>query len=184
MPSRIFCFVTKQPSLFPGRHQEMNTNSMEGRLNRVLMQKAQPLTQDNGNELAFWEQELIDSRQQDCPRAPPEADSENEESLPPAKKSHSSRQPPVLIPGTAPDEIVYSSKGRRSGGVFPNSLDDEDDGYGSDAEPVSSSKELVGQFCVFSQVVKFPYKYMQDPESRVSRRFFASEQIYERGWDV
>ena len=43
---------------------------------------------------------------------------------------------------------------------------------------------VIGHFCVFSCVAKFPYKYMKDPNDQVSQRFFASNKFYAREWDV
>lgn len=51
-------------------------------------------------------------------------------------------------------------------------------------EPGSSSEKSGTQFCLFSLVIKFPYKYMKDPDDRVSRRFFAGHKIFHRGWDL
>ena len=44
--------------------------------------------------------------------------------------------------------------------------------------------QSTGHFCVFSLVQKFPYKYMNDGNDRVSRRFFASDRFFERKWDM
>ena len=43
---------------------------------------------------------------------------------------------------------------------------------------------LVGRFCPFTLVTKFCYKYMDDPNDRVSKRFFASGKIWNRTWDM
>lgn len=52
------------------------------------------------------------------------------------------------------------------------------------SEPVSSSTELVGRFCLFNQVVKFNRQYMDDSDDRVRQEFFAGKQIYARNWDM
>lgn len=44
--------------------------------------------------------------------------------------------------------------------------------------------KATAHFCIFSLVAKFPYKYMQDPSDKVSKRFFASNKFYEREWDM
>lgn len=43
---------------------------------------------------------------------------------------------------------------------------------------------LIGRFCLFSLVTKFCYKYMDDPNDRVSKHFFASGKIWNRTWDM
>lgn len=43
---------------------------------------------------------------------------------------------------------------------------------------------LVGRFCPLTLVTKFCYKYMDDPNDRVSRHFFASGKIWNRTWDM
>jgi hypothetical protein len=42
----------------------------------------------------------------------------------------------------------------------------------------------LGHFCQFSLAAKFPYKYMNDANDRVSRHFFASNKFYSRSWDL
>lgn len=186
LPRLVLRHSQKQTLLLFDRRQRMNTasNSMQRRLLRILPNVVESTVSKPDDDLAFWEKELIESRQPNRPAAPPETDDNHEDSTILVKQSHSSQEPADLIPGTTSDQIVYLSKGRRSGGTYPIELDDQNDSYDSDVEPVSSSNELVGQFCIFSQVVKFPYKYMQDPENRVSRRFFANEKIFERSWDM
>ena len=43
---------------------------------------------------------------------------------------------------------------------------------------------LTGRFCPLTLVAKFPYKYMMDPDDRVSRHFFAQNKFYQRKWDM
>lgn len=43
---------------------------------------------------------------------------------------------------------------------------------------------VVGHFCSFNLVAKFPYKYMDDGNGRVSRHFFANGKIFMRTWDL
>ena len=45
-------------------------------------------------------------------------------------------------------------------------------------------RPAIGHFCLFNLVTKFPYKYMNDANSRVSRHFFADGKIYKREWDL
>lgn len=42
----------------------------------------------------------------------------------------------------------------------------------------------VGHFCSFGLMAKFPYKYIDDSNGRVSRHFFANGKIYTRIWDL
>lgn len=43
---------------------------------------------------------------------------------------------------------------------------------------------ITGHFCVFGLVSKFPYKYMEDGNDRVSRHFFAYGKFFDRTWDL
>ena len=43
---------------------------------------------------------------------------------------------------------------------------------------------FIGHFCPLDLVAKFPYKYMVDPNERVSRHFFAQNKFYQRKWDL
>lgn len=172
----------------------MSTASREALLDQLFGTSRKSQAQKSGNELAFWEKELVESRQEKAQTASPRTADDETGDLPSLEDDHipfevqqkspSVPQKPELIPGTEPDQIVYLPKGRQSGGVYASELDINDEDYESDTEPISSSNELVGQFCIFSQVTKFVYKYMQDPESRVSRRFFSGAKIYERGWNM
>lgn len=55
-------------------------------------------------------------------------------------------------------------------------------------QPLSSVDKrgysVTGHFCPFNMVTKFPYKYMDDANGRVSRHFFANGKIFEREWDL
>lgn len=86
------------------------------------------------------------------------------------------------IPGTNEDQIVYVPGGIWSGGLSATQIDTEN--QEKHQEPQSTTGDLIGKFCHFNLLTKFPYKYMQDPGSRVSQRFFAAEQIYKRNWDM
>lgn len=77
------------------------------------------------------------------------------------------------------DQIVYLPKGHRTADT---DIDGEE--YESDSEPMSSSHELVGRFCLWSHVAKFVYKYMDDPQGHVSRQFFSKEKIFQRNWNM
>jgi hypothetical protein len=43
---------------------------------------------------------------------------------------------------------------------------------------------VIGHFCQFFLAAKFPYKYMNDRNDRVSKRFFADNKFYNRTWDM
>ncbi|KIW15356.1 hypothetical protein PV08_05402 [Exophiala spinifera] len=44
--------------------------------------------------------------------------------------------------------------------------------------------ETTRQYCQFLLAAKFPYKYMNDGDDRVSKRFFANNKFYNRDWDI
>jgi hypothetical protein len=71
-------------------------------------------------------------------------------------------------------QTARASEGRKvnqdRGNSMPNA---EGDGY-----------PLIGRFCIFTLVTKFCYKYMDDPNDRVSKHFFASGKIWNRKWDM
>jgi len=84
--------------------------------------------------------------------------------------------------------ISYIPKGKTSQSAQPNEqLDDEgssevenealpsEDAYGNAA---------TGHFCLFNLLAKFPYKYIEDANDRVSRHFFAGGKFYERKWSL
>jgi hypothetical protein len=43
---------------------------------------------------------------------------------------------------------------------------------------------LLGRFCSLTLVTKFCYKYMDDPNDRVSKHFFAAGKVWNRRWDM
>lgn len=43
---------------------------------------------------------------------------------------------------------------------------------------------VTGKFCQFILASKFPYKYMNDANDRVSRHFFANNKFFSRNWDL
>lgn len=47
-----------------------------------------------------------------------------------------------------------------------------------------SIKPLSGRFCLFGLVTKFCYKYMDDPDDCISKKFFAAGKIWQREWDL
>lgn len=47
-----------------------------------------------------------------------------------------------------------------------------------------NGNHATGHFCVLSLAARFPYKYMDDGNDRVSRHFFAGGKFYDRTWDV
>jgi hypothetical protein len=60
-------------------------------------------------------------------------------------------------------------------------IEEKDDGIPTADE---DGNPLIGRFCPFSLVTKFCYKYMNDPNDRVSKHFFASGKIWERTWTM
>lgn len=158
------------------------------------------------DSLANWEKELIESQQRrdrtieaetstnsDSEARDSFVDDGNQTQKQQLPNSHSTSQPPSS-PSSPPSEettstsvnpefepILYLPEGRLPGGTPANNMDE---GHEKLSEPVSSSKELIGRFCIFTLVTKFPYKFMHDPNSRVSRRFFASEQVFKRNWNM
>ncbi|KAJ9620758.1 hypothetical protein H2204_012168 [Knufia peltigerae] len=44
--------------------------------------------------------------------------------------------------------------------------------------------KVTGEFCQFFLTAKFPYKYMNDGDDKVSKRFFAANKFYNRDWDI
>ncbi len=59
--------------------------------------------------------------------------------------------------------------------------DEKDDGV---SKADRDGNPLVGRFCPLPLVTKFCYKYMDDPNDRISRHFFASGKIWSRTWDM
>lgn len=43
---------------------------------------------------------------------------------------------------------------------------------------------IIGKFCQFGLAAKFPYKYMNDNNDRVSRHFFADNKFFSRSWEL
>jgi hypothetical protein len=43
---------------------------------------------------------------------------------------------------------------------------------------------VTGHFCQYNLVRRFPYKYLNDTNDRVSKRFFANDKFFERTWDL
>lgn len=80
-----------------------------------------------------------------------------------------------LVPIKSLPEGKKSSRTTKSN-TEPSSNDDFDHD--------DAGQRLVGRFCPFSLVTKFPYKYMQDGNDRVSKRYFAGGKIYLRTWDL
>ncbi|KAI1617326.1 hypothetical protein EDD36DRAFT_450974 [Exophiala viscosa] len=82
--------------------------------------------------------------------------------------------------------IEYIAKGKVSSKPKPKQgvayIQDSD----GDDLPTSNPQgaPVTGHFCQFSLASKFPYKYMNDSNDRVSRHFFANNKFYDRAWDV
>ncbi|EXJ92416.1 hypothetical protein A1O3_00967 [Capronia epimyces CBS 606.96] len=91
-----------------------------------------------------------------------------------------------LVEGEGP--IQYIAKGKVSS-KFKATDGESKDGASDECEdslPVSDTRghPATDHFCQFSLAAKFPYKYMNDSNDRVSRRFFAANKFYERTWDL
>lgn len=183
------------------------TTPTQTRFDRIFKDKPKPQPPTNADGPTFWEKELTEpERQRDtelslepvegedrkasirkCEKSPSYAASKvnNVSKLGPYERSfQSSQQPKGQQDTLLPEKVIYLPNGRRPKNFSPNEPTADDNDSELISEPASSSHEIHGRFCVFSQVVKFPYRYMHDPEDRVSRRFFASEKIYQRNWDL
>ena len=82
--------------------------------------------------------------------------------------------------------IEYLAKGKKPS---KHNVDDEvSRSSDSDGDSIPTSdvygNPTTGQFCQFYLAAKFPYKYMNDSNDRVSRHFFASNKFYDRSWDM
>ena len=179
--------------------------SAQDRLNKLLPQRSKPTNPDK-NGLSFYEQELLDyqnkqqkatgplSRQPNVNQdegSPAEEDDfvlaqvQAKPKVPLSNDPSRGRQNAQVQQGRVPD--IDINQGVLARGAWRDGLPatrGDQDGDHHEAEPVSSSHERLGHFCIWSLVTKFPYKYMQDPDNKVSRRFFASEKIFERNWHV
>jgi hypothetical protein len=115
-------------------------------------------------------------------------------SMKPTKKSHAKPRK-SLAPNSAgllKDAIVspagsleYLAKGKS----FRKNTSDHgtelsDSGYGMLSTGDAYGNPVIARFCQFSLAAKFPYKYMNDPNDRVSRHYFASNKFYARKWDL
>ncbi|KAJ9609182.1 hypothetical protein H2200_006954 [Cladophialophora chaetospira] len=84
--------------------------------------------------------------------------------------------------------IEYLAKGKwskrtlQSGKATKQVDSDDDDERFPAADEVGNP--VKGHFCQFNLAAKFPYKYMNDANDRVSRHFFASNKFYNRKWDL
>ncbi|KAK5940303.1 hypothetical protein PMZ80_007723 [Knufia obscura] len=167
--------------------------SVQDRLKKLLPNRPKPTTSTT-HRLPLFEQELLEykQRQQKAAEPPPAQVNQDEGSsaeeddfvrahAPPKPKSNPNNNPSR---GTDPDQVVFLPKGVWRGGLPATQVVDDDHDDQRHREPISSSHQRIGRFCVWSLVAKFPYKYMQDPDSKVSKRFFASEKVFERGWHV
>lgn len=180
------------------------TTSAQDRL-KILLPNRPKLANPNIDDLHFSEKELLDYRQRQQKAAHPLPDqidqdpgsSADEDDFVraqapvkprtkpnnnPSRGSKNAQAQQRYVPGTVPDQVVSLPEGDWEGGLPAAQVDD--DGDHRRREPGSSNHECIGHFCIWSLVAKFPYKYMRDPDNKVSRRFFASEKIYERNWQV
>ncbi|KIW73243.1 hypothetical protein PV04_01377 [Phialophora macrospora] len=80
--------------------------------------------------------------------------------------------------------IKYLARGKSSNRTAADPVHEPD----SDDDHLPTANNygdpVIGHFCQFHLAAKFPYKYMSDPNDRVSRHFFASNKFYSRSWDL
>lgn len=166
--------------------------SLEARLQRLQLAGAQPLVKDgnNGSDIPYYEQEIIDHRNQQEAAAEEFRQRQNPTKSVTSKLSnHMPKQTSQLVkdqdhvPGSDPNKPLFLPQGVFAGGLSATKLEDQEDEM-KNPGPVSSSQDLVGRYCVWSAVTKFPYKYMQDPNSAVSGMFFAGGKIFSRNWNM
>ncbi|EXJ55036.1 uncharacterized protein A1O5_12775 [Cladophialophora psammophila CBS 110553] len=88
-------------------------------------------------------------------------------------------------PNEPDDPIQYLAKGKSSKRNPPKDVTEHSDSD-NDELPTADGvgNPVAGHFCQFSLAAKFPYKYMNDVNDRVSRHFFASNKFYNRTWDL
>jgi hypothetical protein len=103
----------------------------------------------------------------------------------PAMKEESKAKANRTGPSTKDQQNRGSkAKVRTKSGHVPTNVgagEEEDDGVSvvdKDGHP------LIGRYCPLVLVSKFCYKYMDDPNDRVSRHFFASGKIWNRTWKM
>lgn len=166
----------------------MSHNSQD-RFDRLFPNRAKPGIASQG--LSSAERELLeyDEKRNRTPKAQVVEGSDAEDDYLLAQvltkssgRSKSIQQRQGHIPGTNPNTVAFVPFGVSKGGLSATTIDQSDDGY--HVEPASSNTQLLGRFCLFNLVVKFPYKYMQDPSGEVSQEFFAAEKVYNRKWDM
>lgn len=167
----------------------MSQNSQD-RFNRLFPHRVPPSNVSTG--LSIAERELLEYDERRQPALKPQAieapEEEDDYVLSQASTRSSQKRSTInqaqrgSIPGTNPNAAAFVPFGISKGGLSATTLDQDDDDY--HVEPSSSNTSLIGRFCLFNLVVRFPYKYMQDPDSAVSREFFAAEKVYERNWDM
>ena len=84
-----------------------------------------------------------------------------------------------------PDDTGPSDKLKQSSAETTKSASDLTTNIDNE-RPVEdkNGNALIGLFCPFALVAKFPYKYMVDTNDTVSRHFFANNKFYDRTWDM
>lgn len=82
--------------------------------------------------------------------------------------------------------IEFIAKGKTSSRVRPDQAGRDTQDSEEDEQPTLKAQGYpgTGKFCQFSLTAKFPYKYMNDSNDRVSKHFFANNKFYDRTWDV
>lgn len=117
---------------------------------------------------------------------------------PPAKQPGKGKQHTVPEGSTCRDmeephldgqgSITYIAKGKVSAKTTETTVGSEYHETDEHEESLPASdahgNPVTGHFCQFSLAAKFPCKYMNDSNDRVSRHFFAANKFYERTWDL
>jgi hypothetical protein len=105
------------------------------------------------------------------------------------KKSKRTATKKSLKPGynEATGDGAATSLGSPEAKITKLMVDDFDTDDDSD-RPLPAMNKLghlvTGHFCQFNLVKRFPYKYLDDTNDRVSKRFFANDKFFGRTWDL
>lgn len=122
----------------------------------------------------------------------------NKPSMKPPTKQPSTRAKPRVMPepnafgypqnadieSKGPIEYVANGKGSSKHKSKASEAATPDSDH--DVLPTSNMQgfAVTGHYCQLHLVAKFPYKYMNDSNDRVSRHFFANNKFYDRTWDM
>ncbi|KIW78269.1 hypothetical protein Z517_08103 [Fonsecaea pedrosoi CBS 271.37] len=99
-----------------------------------------------------------------------------------ANNASTSLKDPVL---DSEETVQYIAHGERSERISSKRVTERSDSDNKEL-PTTDKRGIpvAGHFCQFHLAAKFPYKYMNDVNDRVSRHFFASNKFYNRTWDL